>query len=394
MSKLGNSGVKNGCWSSVMEADYLLDLVKDTPNHDRGIRVGTEDKIVCPDERLHQDPQCTPKCSLQLLEYDATCPGEKKVSLNAGHSLHTRKSTRCKKKRIVKKKWKLKSNLPLASYFQSPEDWNDLFLMSKMLGGNGEPSDDQRSVETSSAAESDDDDGDTEYTDKHFEYFDPVEGNRKSRPVEEMIKRKVIEARNKNEGATVSTEVNTTRPVNENLDNTDIIERPEYECADEIVDENGKKVTPRKIYNYAKRKFEVDKREARNARRRIKKRKERLYEKEPFDDPVMEARRLKAVKAKMIHDKFRFDLENLKLDAKELADENSRLKDELSAFMDREVRLLKMLEEKEATDTRNRELEEEINAMKKKEENFKATYNHIMEPQNVVVGVQVWWNLF
>jgi len=394
MSTLGNSGVKNGCWSSVMEAEYLLDLVKDTSNHDRGIIVGTEDKIVCPDERSQQAPQYTSKCNLQLIEYDATCHGEKKVSLDVGHSLNTRKPTRCQEKRIVKKKWKLKNNLPLASYFQSPEDWNDLFLMSKMLGGNGEPSDDQSCGETSSAAESGDDDGDTENNDKHLEYFDPVEGNRKSRPVEEMIKRKVIEARNNIEGAAVSTEVNTTICVNENLDNTDIIERPEYEYADEILDENGKTVTPRKIYNYAKRKFEADKRETRNTRRRVKKRKERLYEKEPFDDPVMEARRLKAVKAKMIHDKFRFDLENLKLDAKELADENSRLKEELCAFKDREVRLLKMLEGKVATDTRNKELEEEINVMKKREEINKATYNHIMEPQNVIVGVQVWWNLF
>merc|ERR1712142_1109814 len=138
----------------------------------------------------------------------------------------------------------------------------------------------------------------------------------------------------------------------------------------------------------------VDKREARNARRRIKKRKECLYEKEPFDDPVMEARRLKAVKAKMILDKHRFDLENLKLDAKELANENSRLKDELRAFRDREARLLKMLEGKVAAETRNRVLEEELNVMKKREEIIKAKYNHVMEPQSVIVGVQVWWNLF
>merc|ERR1719431_616254 len=178
------------------------------------------------------------------------------------------------------------------------------------------------------------------------------------------------------------------------IDNIDRIVKPEYENMTEIVDETGKIFAPKRIFNYQKRKFEEEKKEARNSRRRVKKRAERMYEKQPFDDPVLEKRRLRAVKAKMIQDKNRFDLENLKIDANELADENTRLKKKLSDSQEREASLLKLLEEKTSTEIRNMELEKEVNMLRQRESHMHGKSKHNLEPNYALVGVQVWWKLF
>merc|ERR1719206_1117118 len=103
-----------------------------------------------------------------------------------------------------------------------------------------------------------------------------------------MIKRKVIEAR-QGERLNVGVEnKNSEKLLSSSFDNIDEIVKPEYVDISEMVDETGKVVAPKIIYNFQKRKFEAEKREVRNARRRVKKRTERLYEKQPFDDPVLE----------------------------------------------------------------------------------------------------------
>merc|ERR1719206_24104 len=206
-----------------------------------------------------------------------------------------------------------------------------------------------------------------------------------------MIKRKVIEAR-QGERLNVGVEnKNSEKLLSSSFDNLDEIVKPEYVDISEMVDETGKVVAPKIIYNFQKRKFEAEKREVRNARRRVKKRTERLYEKQPFDDPVLEKRRLKAVRAKMIHDKNRFDLENIKMDVKELTDENALLKQQLSQFQEREASLLKLLEEKKTVESRNIELEKEVNMWRQRERNHQEESNQIKEPNYALIGVQVWW---
>jgi len=379
-----NSVDQNGSRTAIMEAQLLMDIVHDTPNYEKG-PVDENISKNWSSENLQISLLNSPRWNLTILEKDSN-KGSGKEDLNE------RKKGKDKK---LKQKWKLRSDLPLESYFQSPEDWNDLFLMSKLSGGKCEPSDED---DDNSPAESENDDDDDDYKSDQenrnkYEYFDSLNGLKKHRPVEEMIKRKVIEVRR---GQRENMEVENENKNTENLFTTSIdkIVKPEYENITELVDETGKIAAPKRIYNFQKRKFEEEKREVRNARRRVKKRAERMYEKQPFDDPVLEKRRLKAVKAKMIHDKKRFDLENLKIDAKELADENTQLKKKLSDFQEREARLLKLLEEKKSMEIRNIELEKEVNMLRQRESNTHVEFKQILEPNYALVGVQVWWKLF
>jgi len=378
-----NSFDQNGSRTAIMEAQFLLDIVNDTPYEKGPVHENISKNWSS--GNLQIGLQNSPQWNLTILEKDPS-----KVSV--GGYLNERKKGKDKK---LKQKWKLRSDLPLESYFQSPEDWNDLFLMSKLSGGKCEPSDED--ADTSSAESENDYDDDNYNSDQdnriEHKYFDSLNGLKKHRPVEEMIKRKVIEVRR---GERENLEFGNKNEITENMltKSKDKIVKPEYENISEVVDETGKIAAPKRIYNFQKRKFEEEKREARNARRRVKKRAERMYEKQPFDDPVLEKRRLKAVKAKMINDKNRFDLENLKLDAKELADENIRLKQKLCDFQDREARHLKLLEEKKSMEIRNIELEKEVNMLRQRESNTHVEFKQILEPNYALLGVQVWWKLF
>ena len=379
-----NSCDQNGFRTAVMESQFLLDIVKDTFNYEEDPVVDNTSKT-WRSESLQPHLQDSSQWNLTILENDPNLPGDKELRGNLKRKNRSKEKTE-------KKKWKLRNDLPLQSYFQSPEDWNDLFLMSKLSGGKCEPSDEDGD---SSPAESDDHDDDDEYHSQQqdnqntYKYFDPISGSKKHRPVEEMIKRKVIEAR-QGERLNVGVEnKNSENLLSSSFDNIDEIVKPEYVDISEMVDETGKVVAPKIIYNFQKRKFEAEKREVRNARRRVKKRTERLYEKQPFDDPVLEKRRLKAVRAKMIHDKNRFDLENIKMDVKELTDENALLKQQLSQFQEREDSLLKLLEEKKTVESRNIELEKEVNMWRQREGNHHVESNQIKEPNYALVGVQV-----
>ena len=155
------------------------------------------------------------------------------------------------------------------------------------------------------------------------------------------------------------------------------------------VDENGRVVVPKTVYNFRKRKFEADKLEVKKARSRVITKSEKWYEKQPFDDPVLEAKRLRALRAKINHDKDRFDLENLKIDAKELKDENIRLKEKLQNVEMREAELLEKLKDKEAAEARVNDLERELETSVQREETLQLQLKQNSQPNNLVVAVQV-----
>merc|ERR1712181_111811 len=143
---------------------------------------------------------------------------------------------------------------------------------------------------------------------------------KKSRkPVEESIRKKVLETRNllsrvqvnddlhvlnalgqlqnPNYGA-VSDETRTEdmEPVpEEKLESMEVMLWPEY--VRDMNFETRETVVPDIVYKLGKRKFKVDKVEAKRTRRRNTTRVVRWYEKQPFDDPVLEAKRLRALKA-------------------------------------------------------------------------------------------------
>merc|ERR1719318_1966986 len=233
-----------------------------------------------------------------------------------------------------------------------------------------------------------------------------------NKPVEESIRKKVLETRNilswveANDdllslealGHLHNTHYDETRtedmePIPEEaVENMEVMLRPEYvkDMTFEDVNEAGKAVVPEGVYNFGKRQFEADKMMARKSRRRKTTRVVRWYEKQPFEDPVLEAKRLRALKAKINHDKNRINLEILRLDARELKDENTILKEELLRFKQRETELVEKLEEKEATEIRVAELVEKLEEKKQNEEVLESRLKDLSAPQSVVV-VQVWW---
>merc|ERR1712129_144611 len=77
-------------------------------------------------------------------------PGEQAVHSSIGNEVNQR--IRRNQKRL-RRKWKLKKHLPLACFYQSPEDWDDLFLMRRMLGGKSQDSESEG--RTSTEADSD-----------------------------------------------------------------------------------------------------------------------------------------------------------------------------------------------------------------------------------------------
>merc|ERR1712183_524345 len=83
-----------------------------------------------------------------------------------------------------------------------------------------------------------------------------------------------------------------------------------------------------------------------------KQRTTRWYEKQPFEDPILEAKRLRSLRAKINHDKRRFDVEILKVESKELKDENLHLREELLKFEEREAELMLKLKDKETAEAR------------------------------------------
>ena len=64
-----------------------------------------------------------------------------------------------------------------------------------------------------------------------------------------------------------------------------------------------------------------------------KKKRTFLYEQKPFKDPVLEAKRMKCLYQKIYDDKKRFDYEILRVENKELRDENVRLRGEIQRLL-------------------------------------------------------------
>merc|ERR1719470_412225 len=269
--------------------------------------------------------------------------------------------------------------------------------MRRMMGGRGQSSDSDTSTEVDS------------------EQSDSVETAYKkpnNKPVEESIRKKVVETRNILSGVEVNddllslealghlhnTHFDETRTEDmeanpeEAVENMQVMSRPEYvkDMTFEDVNEAGKAVVPEGVYNFGKRQFEADTVMARKSRRRKTTRVVRWYEKQPFEDPVLEAKRLRALKAKINHDKNRINLEILRMDARELKDENTVLKEELLKFKQRETELVEKLEDKEATEIRVTELEREVETRKQNEEVLESRLKDLSAPQSVVL-VQVWW---
>ena len=58
-----------------------------------------------------------------------------------------------------------------------------------------------------------------------------------------------------------------------------------------------------------------------------------MYEQKPFKDPKLEARRLKCLQQKTYDDKKRFNHEIVKVENRELRDENVRLRDQIQRLL-------------------------------------------------------------
>lgn len=276
------------------------------------------------------------------------------------------------------------------------------------MGGKGHSSD----SDTSTEADSDDSAGDLANNKMKDEVkLDPATVYEKPRkPTQEFIRKKVLEVRNlvsktkENEnnflaldalghlhshcdpGMVKDKKADLENFLDEAEENMEAKFNPEY--VKNVVDETVRTFVPKTVYNFSKRKFEGEKVETRRVRRRKTVKFVRWYERQPYDDPVLEAKRLRALKAKIHHDKRRLHLENLKTDARELKVENSSLKEELSKFKQREAELSKKLKEKEATEVRLKELEREVEFRKQNEETLQTRLKQLGEPQNLVV-VQV-----
>jgi len=391
-------------WTALMEAEFLQNIVNSTTTGHVDEDTGAEGENASIDFHAESEKEdsvgvlptmastiSTEQWKLTVLEEDS--PPDPTTAAVSGTSPQENESEmRTKKRKSAKRrKWKLRNDLPLDSFYQSAEDWNDLFLMRKLLGGKGEPSD--REGDDTNSVESDHDGHDPKDSlekEGELKYFDPpVTGRRIHRPVEEIVRRKVLESRRMQHGNRSDIDKEVTGSVHD-----DEIVKPEYDDFAGLVDETGQTVVQKTVFNFHKRKFEADKREARKLRKRAKIRVEKWYEKQPFDDPILEAKRLRALRAKMIHDKHRFDLENLKIDAKELAEENSRLKEKIRGLQEREASYLEQIKDKEATEARLKQLEREVELKRRDEESSDIGVNQIQGPKSVLLALQVCWNLF
>ena len=400
-----------------MEAQYLLDIVGNTLDNDvdttsivdaKNGKNNENEVSTFPDASASLTISSTvvaPQWSLTVLEEDPE-PLSTVCQSTTGSCQGVSKAIR-RNKNKTKEKWKLKKHLPLESFYQSPEDWEDLYLMRKLVGGKGQSSDSE------SSTEADSDQSDSDSRDHVVQEVCKLETAFKKprKPVEESIRKKVLETRNLLYGMEVNDDLlaiealghlhsshcepvlNETKTEDietipeEAVENMEVMLRPEYvkNIDFEEVDEIEAAVVPKKVYNISKRKFEAEKAEARRTRRRKTTRVVRWYEKQPFEDPVLEAKRLRALKAKINHDKNRIDVENLRIDARELNDENSSLKEELLQFKQREAELMQKLKDKEATEVRVKELEREVELRRQNEEALQSQLKDLSEPHSIVV---------
>ena len=166
-SNSSSSSERIASWTALLEAQFLLDTASSSfDTHESNSRkdVNLEKKVNIESYLLNSAAPptippilSTPEWSLAVLEEMENEelnlpdePGDQAVHSSFGKELNKR--IRRNQKRL-RRKWELKKHLPLACYYQSPEDWEDLFLMRKMLGGKGQSSDIEG--RTSSEADSD-----------------------------------------------------------------------------------------------------------------------------------------------------------------------------------------------------------------------------------------------
>eukprot|EP00092_Neocalanus_flemingeri_P014825 GFUD01016004.1.p1 GENE.GFUD01016004.1~~GFUD01016004.1.p1 ORF type:complete len:376 (-),score=95.42 GFUD01016004.1:92-1219(-) len=361
-------------WNALREAQGLLDLTTGVQE------LGTASTELYVPHHITPPPQW----SITVLANDDPCLEEPPLAqMTEGESIS--KSMR-RNKRKLKRKRRLWNHLPLKSFYQSSEDWGDLYLVRKMLGGKGQSSESEASSEKPDETESDEDNSSLncsldqmveDQMAQDVESLDTPMKRKRNKPVAEMIRKKVLEMRERK--GKVRKLDREDKPESEKLDVClDISSDATLAASIQL---GGKE---RNIYNFASENEDAETREDIPLNEKTgHQRKTKWYEMQPFEDPDLEAKRLRSLRAKINHDKNRFDLEFLKVDHEELKYENLILKAEL----------MQKLKDEEASEARIEDLEREVQLRRLNEEALETKLDQVSQGTNAIVLVQVWWKV-
>jgi len=385
----------NASWNALMEAQFLLDLARDTsasttypPTTECSSFLSESAALPCPDqtEQLAQSP----RWSLTVLAEDDPCFGDTRTlqtPANIGERIS--KGVRKNRKKL-KRKWKLSNRLPLESFYQSSEDWGDLYLVRKMLGGKGLSSESEATSEKSDEIDSEEDYSSLGYSLESVEgkmakdmldLDNSTKARGRRRPVEEMIRKKVLESRERLVAGSKSSNSVTEEGEPDTLQIKESLGIVMENEAMEII-------SPEYVDDIEMESLDKTENEA-SSIQFYKQRTTRWYEKQPFEDPILEAKRLRSLRAKINHDKRRFDVEILKVEAQELKYENLHLREELLKFEEREAELMLKLKDKETAEARVKDLEREVDLRRQNEKVLKMKLQQISKETKAVVLVQV-----
>ena len=409
-------------WNALLEAQFMLDLACDP---DTGLEIYLPPDLDDPKQGLELPDNVLYKKSILPSVQSVSTPTWSLKVLDEGTSgtvgRHTAFRERIRRKdmrnkRKMSRKWMLRKSFPLRDFYQSSEDWSDLYLVRKMLGGRGmssESEDEETASEEEFGYNLDKVVDDLLYRESiQVKEEEAIELYKTRRPVQEQIRLKVLAA--KSVSVSLSSNVPEDYKIEECLnvlypipasdvesqvigdvenEESEIIVEPEYDASAfldleirELDTYDNETLMTNHDYNLRKRSTPEDKNE--EPKKKYQK-KEKWYEKQPFEEPVLEAKRLRSLKAKITHDKNRFDLEILKFDHRELKHENLSLKQELQKSKEREAELNDQLIDKEAAEARVKELELEVNLRRQNEDALKSELDQMSGKSGSVILVQV-----
>jgi len=117
-----------------------------------------------------------------------------------------------------------------------------------------------------------------------------------------------------------------------------------------------------------------------------------LWSRPPFKDPVQETRRLKALQAKLKHDRNRFATERRRVENIELKEENKIMKGEIKDLKKKVKDLTEELTSREALEKRLQELTDEVTLRRKRETAMNRRITELLNMKQILHADQVFWS--
>ena len=114
-----------------------------------------------------------------------------------------------------------------------------------------------------------------------------------------------------------------------------------------------------------------------------------LWSRPPFKDPVQETRRLKALQAKVKHDRNRYATERMRVENIELKEENKNMKGEIMDLKNKVNDLIEELTRREALEKRLQELTDEVTSRRKRETEMNRKITELLNMKQILHSDQV-----